>query len=245
MKGFKGFNKNLQCTPNGKAFQFEIGKEYREDEAKLCESGFHFCENPLDVFRYYTPADSRFCEIEADDVSEEKESDSKRTAKGIKIGAEIGIKGIIDAFIKFRLDRVNFTGAATNSGDSGAAFSSGSFSKVKNEDVRGVAFASGYDCVASGVKGSAICLVERDDAMNIINVKAAKWFDYMSGYAYEKEVEDVTSLEAYTRVNVVWSNDESYYGIVFGDKIGYEDGKYDSLETINNHKLRGMCKVYI
>ncbi len=218
MKGFKGFNHDLQCNPNGNYFQFEIGKKYHEDEAELCKSGFHFCENPLDVFRYYNPADSRFCEIDAEEVSDEKQDDSKRTAKGIKIGAEIGIKGIVDAFIKFRLERVNFIGAATNSGDNGAAtnsgdngaatnsgyrgaatnsgdggaatnsgdrgaatnsgymgaaFSNGNFSKVKNENIKGVAFAGGYRCIASGIKGSAICLVERNDDYKIINVKAS------------------------------------------------------------------------
>ena len=61
LKGWKGFNRNLQCTPNGTVFQYEIGKEYETDRAKLCESGFHFCEDPLDVFGYYAPAGSRYC----------------------------------------------------------------------------------------------------------------------------------------------------------------------------------------
>ena len=36
-------------------FRYEIGKEYEEDAAKLCSSGFHACERPLDVLSYYVP----------------------------------------------------------------------------------------------------------------------------------------------------------------------------------------------
>lgn len=58
--GFKGFDKDLKC----RSFQYEIGKYYeQEGEVKCCEIGFHFCENPFDVFRYYSPSDSRYCEV--------------------------------------------------------------------------------------------------------------------------------------------------------------------------------------
>lgn len=62
IKAYKGFNKDLQC----RGFQYEIGKEYEEETANLCHAGFHACEYPLDVFGYYSPADSRFCEVELD-----------------------------------------------------------------------------------------------------------------------------------------------------------------------------------
>ena len=54
MKGYKGFNKDMTCRD----FQYEEGKEYTTDNAKLCESGFHACEYPLDCFRYYAPGES-------------------------------------------------------------------------------------------------------------------------------------------------------------------------------------------
>ena len=44
MKAYKGFNKDMTC----RGFQFKEGESYHEDEAKLCESGFHACRNPLD-----------------------------------------------------------------------------------------------------------------------------------------------------------------------------------------------------
>ena len=97
MKGYKGFDENLQC----KGYQYEIGRTETTEEAKLCEKGFHFCANPLDVFNYYEPGKNRFCEIEADGVSEEKESDTKRVAKQLTVKAELGIKGIAKAQIEY------------------------------------------------------------------------------------------------------------------------------------------------
>lgn len=66
MKGYKGFDKDLKCKGG---YQYEIGRTETTDEVKLCETGFHFCERPLDVFSYFAPANSRYCEIEAEDVS--------------------------------------------------------------------------------------------------------------------------------------------------------------------------------
>lgn len=74
IKAYKGFNKNLQCQPDGDKppFQYEVGKAYEESEAELCSCGFHACEFPLDVFGYYPPADSRYCEVELDAIEKKR-----------------------------------------------------------------------------------------------------------------------------------------------------------------------------
>ena len=94
MKGFKGFNQKLQC----RGFQFEVGKKYEEEKAECCNTGFHYCQNPLDVFNYYAPADSRYCEVEGSGVVDsEGQNDTKVAASQIHIGVEIGLPGIIKA----------------------------------------------------------------------------------------------------------------------------------------------------
>ena len=98
MKAFKGFDKNLQC----RGLQYEIGGTQEFDNVKLCERGGHACEAPLDVFNYYAPGDgSRYCVVEMDGVSEERGDDSKRVAKKLTVGAEIGIPGLVKAHIEY------------------------------------------------------------------------------------------------------------------------------------------------
>ncbi|WP_432683669.1 MULTISPECIES: DUF7666 domain-containing protein [unclassified Bacteroides] len=38
MKGYKGFDKNLQCRD----LQYKVGETFEEKEAKLCSKGLHF-----------------------------------------------------------------------------------------------------------------------------------------------------------------------------------------------------------
>ena len=123
MKTYKGFDKDLKC----RGFQYEIGKEYEEKEAKACEKGFHACENPLEVFSYYPPCDgNRYCEVEQNGELSKHGGDSKVASTKIKIGVELGLKGLIQAGVSFILDKVNWKDdETTNSGDQSAAENSG------------------------------------------------------------------------------------------------------------------------
>ena len=97
MKAYKGFDKNMQC----RGFQYEEGKEYTTDRAELCRSGFHACENPLDCFGYYSPAESVFHEVDLDATDEKESSDSKRVGNRIKIGARLDVAGICKAHFEY------------------------------------------------------------------------------------------------------------------------------------------------
>ena len=97
MKAYKGFDKDLKC----RGFQYEVGGDYHEDDAELCSKGFHACEYPLDCFGYYQPAESRYCEVEIDDNGQRNDDDTKVCGKNIKIGAEIGINGIVKAATEY------------------------------------------------------------------------------------------------------------------------------------------------
>ena len=123
MKAYKGFDKDLKC----RGFQYEIGKEYEEKEAQTCE-------NPLEVFRYYPPCDgNRYCEVEQDRELSKHGGDSKVASTKIKIGVELGLKGLVQAGVSFILDKVNWKAdAATNTGDQSVAVNSGNYSAAVN-----------------------------------------------------------------------------------------------------------------
>ena len=197
MKAYKGFDKDLKC----RGFQYEIGKEFREDEAKLCSKGFHACENPLDTFGYYAPgAGSRFCEVELDEVTDERESeDTKVCGKVIKIGAELSVADLCKAHFEYvtaRCDPAKSNAAgdkesasagncgsasagyrgSASAGESGSA--SAGYRGSASAGYRGSASAgeNGIACCRGGrVKGGlgcAICCTELDDDGNNIGICA-------------------------------------------------------------------------
>ena len=162
MKAYKGFNKELKCRD----FQYEVGKEYEEPKADLCSCGFHACENPLDVFNYYDPANSRYCEVEMDEVSPEISNDSKRCSKKIRIGVEIGIKGIVEAGVKFIMNKIDwanaketntgYRSAATNTGDWSVATNTGDWSVATNTGNKSVATNTGYRSAATNTGNKSV-----------------------------------------------------------------------------------------
>ena len=92
---YKGFDKDLKC----RGFQYEVGKTYKHDgDVKCCESGFHACENPLDVLEYYNDFDSRYCKVEQSGVF--SKSEDKNASSEIKIVSEIGFVGLFQDAIE-------------------------------------------------------------------------------------------------------------------------------------------------
>ena len=161
MKMYKGFDKDLKCRD----FQYEIGKTYEESTAELCESGFHACERPLDVFKYYAPGKmSRYCEVNLDDVSDQMSNDSKRCGKKISVKAEIGIAGLVRAQIQYVNEHTTMKhtdpkhatagdfGAAT-AGESGAATAGESGAATAGDF--GAATAGKYGAATAGKYGAA------------------------------------------------------------------------------------------
>ena len=159
--GYKGFDRNMKC----KDFQFENGKTFTHSgTVSLCNSGFHFCENPLDVLRYYGPATSKYAEVKGDGVSDEKEQDSKRVSSTLHVGADLSLSALIGLGVKFVLDRTktepvkgNFSPAATSgnyshaatSGDYSHAATSGEFSHAATSGKFSPAATSGESSHAS------------------------------------------------------------------------------------------------
>ena len=177
IKAYKGFNSDMTC----RNFQFEVGKEYeQEGKIEACEKGFHACENPMGVFGYYPPSNSRYCEVEQSgsiDRGQDKIASSK-----IRIQCEIGLSGIIQAGVKFILDKVNWkndnttntgdcsaatnTGdysAATNTGNRSAATNTGDYSAAKVEGKESIAIVTGIGSKACGALGCWLVLTERGE----------------------------------------------------------------------------------
>ena len=153
MKACKGFDKNLRC----RGFQYEVGGDYTEETAELCKRGPHACENPLDTLRYYRPGDSRYCEVEIEDNGQRSSYDSKVCGKHIKIGAEIGLKGVINAGVRFVFDKCESATEENASGVGGNAAASGERGNAAASGWRGNAAASGVggNAAASGWSGTA------------------------------------------------------------------------------------------
>lgn len=85
---YKATYTDLTC----RGFQYEIGQWFEEDEAILCEKGFHYVENFYDIFNYYCGIlgeDLRIFEVETEEISEELGDDSKRVCKRIRLVKEI------------------------------------------------------------------------------------------------------------------------------------------------------------
>ena len=156
IKAFKGFNQDMTCTPTDDIkFQYEEGKTYEEETVKACAKGFHACELPINVFRYYTPAKSVYHEVEMSGEIDSSENDKICSSK-IKIGAKINIAGIIKTSIDIIRSKAEKESAAS-SGNYGNAASSGYKGNAASSGDYGNAASSG-DCgnaASSGYCGSA------------------------------------------------------------------------------------------
>ena len=194
IKAYKAFDKDLSC----RGFKYKVGKEYEETgDIKACEKGFHACPYPLDVFGYYAPAGSRFCEVEQSGKIDDSESDKVCSSK-IRIGAELDIRGLVKAAVSYVKERctneynaepgkpamtgyrgvatagyrgvamAGYRGAAT-AGDGGAATARGKASTGYN----GLSVARGKNVQVKGGIGAILVIAEeRDDTYDIVDWKA-------------------------------------------------------------------------
>ena len=150
-----------------RGFQYEEGKEYEEETADACHSGFHACEYPLDCLGYYSPNESVYHEVEQNGEFDRGEDDSKVASTKIKIGARLDISGLVKAAIDFTMSRVKKEaesdedyGASSATGDCGASSATGDYGASSANDSESVAVAWGYKGKAMGVIGSHIVLAE-------------------------------------------------------------------------------------
>ena len=188
MKVYKGTDRQMKC----RGMQYTLGETAVFDgEPHLCRAGLHACEQPIDVLNHYAPNASRYFEADAEEVTDERESDdSKIVAKKMTLKAEIGVPGLVKAQIEYVKNQIGFEdaikranaekenhatgyqgaasatgnrGAASATGNQGAASATGYQGAASATGKAGVALAAGYECKAMGALGCAICCVERGE----------------------------------------------------------------------------------
>lgn len=179
MVGYKGFDKDLKCQDK----QYAIGETFEEPSASLCKKGMHFCENPHDCFGYYNPAESRYCKVYADDVSDETGNDSKRVCKKLKIGEEITVSDIVKTSVSVFFQNFHFTkkiseSCTNTSGDCGAA-NAGDHGAANAGD-HGAANAGDYGAANAGYYGAAIVRKEGKASVGTGGVAVALGKDAMA-----------------------------------------------------------------
>ena len=141
IKVFKGTDKDMKC----RGMQYEIGKTVKDDGAVRCgNKGFHSCEEPIDVLKYYSVSDgSRFFEAEAGGVVDRSGADdSKLASSELTLKAEIGLPGLIKAQIEY----VKKNCTNEHNAKPGEPATAGSY---------GAATAGDYGAATAGYRGAA------------------------------------------------------------------------------------------
>lgn len=162
MKAYMGFKRATGCS----GFRCEEGKTYKSNALE----GFIACENPLDVFEDYPPDMlGEYHEVELGGIIET--GNGKCAASKIKIGAKLGIAGIVKAFIAMAKKAVETNtddcakiandseGAQIgNTGEKARISSVGGFAEVGNAgNCAKIVSAGSFDKIANAGYGSMIC----------------------------------------------------------------------------------------
>ena len=132
MKGYKAYEKGLVCR--GK--QYKIGEIFEEEKAEICDSGIHYCENPLDCLDHYPLIDNEgnFVEMtEVEDLDSENrktKNDRKFCTKKLKINAKVSLGEMIKAGFEFLFEKSKEGTGKIDGKDRSQLASSGDDSKL-------------------------------------------------------------------------------------------------------------------
>jgi len=157
VKGYKAFEKGLICREK-QYFQHTV---FEEEKAEICNSGMHFCENPLDTLDFYPLIDdngdlTEFAEVEA--LDEVKTDDNKKfCTRKLKIGAKLDLNAFIKASVEFVFSKTNEKNTNASSGNGSQLANSGNNSQLANSGYGSQLASSGdYSKLASSGYGSQL-----------------------------------------------------------------------------------------
>jgi len=171
---YKGFDKNLQC----RGYQFEIGKMHTHEGAvEACSSGFHSCENPLDVLNYYPIISddgslNRFASVKASGTISRHDGDSKIASASLLVEVELKLPEFISAAVNWikaacTTEETAASGASSRlaaSGDSSRLAASGDYSRLAASGDSSIVCAASTNCKASAGNNGCIVLTRWVDS---------------------------------------------------------------------------------
>ena len=158
---YKGFTPQADGTLKCRDKIYKVGETYVEDAAIPCETGMHACLQPIEVLGYYSPNKSAYHEVEVGDDAQGGGPDSKVASKTLKVGASLGIPGLVKAQVEYVTSRTareegdHATGdysAAATAGNQGVASSTGNYSAASSTGNYSAASSTG-DCSAASSTG--------------------------------------------------------------------------------------------
>ena len=172
---FKGTDKNMCC----RGMQYELNKTETSDDAIRCgDKGFHSCEAPFDVLKYYPMRDgNRYFAAEAGGkIDRTNADDSKLASSEITLKAEIGLKDMIKAQFEYTRKKAEFGtagGYGSNlAGGNDSNLAGGNYSNLAGGESSLISCRNGK---AKAGKNSVIVLTEWkwiDGACVPVHVKA-------------------------------------------------------------------------
>ena len=228
MKGYKAFEKGLVCR--GK--QYQENTVFEEEKAVICNSGMHFCKNPLDVLEHYPLVDehgnqTEFAEVEA--LDEALTDDNKKyCTKKLKIGAKISFAQLVQASVEFELEK----GAKENSEDdsvisskarnvqigssgySAQIGSSGDSAKIGSSgDYAQIGSSGDYAQINSTGKFAVVCCAGHDC---VAKGKIGSWLT-LSEWKYSKEEKAYIPVCVRTeKIDGIKIKEDVYYKLIDG-----------------------------
>ena len=202
---YKGFSNEWKC----RGFEFKVGETYiHEGKVEACESGWHSCENPLDVWNYYGPCESKFARVEASGELARHGDDSKIASARITVSAELSLPQFIADAIEF-LKRAcsmekpeaganvqaasGYSSQLAASGHYSKLAASGDYSKLAASGDSSIAIASATNCRAMAGDLGCIALTrwvaaEKRYRVSVgyvgENIKAGVWYELDSAGAF-------------------------------------------------------------
>ena len=213
--GYKATDKGMLC----RGYQYTLGEWHVHDggEISMCKSGFHFCENPLDVLDSYNLCESEFYSVEA---IPGKKDDKKTVTSSIKLTASLGLPGFIKASVEYIKNMPSASGDSSQlaaSGDSSQLAASGDSSKLAASGDSSKLAASGHSSklAASGHSSVVAGIGENNIAKGVLGT----WL-VLAEWKYDRELgKDIPVCVKVERVDGARIKADVYYRLSGGEFV--------------------------